>query len=145
MVQLTKLSLAPFVRRTAALLLLRAVAEVALHTVWNCAHGCRFFFDAPLLFERLQRLGLDMRMSTRQHQHRRWAYARANQSQILSRIEQARIPALPGRQQELHLLAQAATILFGEGCHSGPFTTKVFAKTTAVVMNGAATQRFAIV
>ena len=71
------------------------------------ARRLRLILDRPLLLERLQRLALHGRVPVRQHQRRWRTDARANQSEIGGGVEQARIPALPARQQRLHLLAQA--------------------------------------
>jgi hypothetical protein len=55
--------------------------------------------DTPLLAERLLRFALHGRVTVREHEGRKLTHARANQAEILSRLEEARIPALPVRQQ----------------------------------------------
>jgi len=70
----------------------------------------RLVLDQPLFAKRLQRLALNGSMPIRQHERRRCAHPRAYQAEIGSRVEQARVPALPARQKNLHLFAQTPAL-----------------------------------
>jgi hypothetical protein len=87
------------------------------NTIGDCINDLWFVFDAPLLFEGLKRLALNVCMAIRQHQHGRRAHTGSNQPEILGGMEQARIPTLPARQQAFDLFAQSASFVVRLGRH----------------------------
>ena len=93
---------------------------MALHAVRNRTHVGRLILDTPLFFEGLQGFGLNVRVAVGQHQHRWCTYTRSDEAKILCGIEEARIPALPRRQQALDLFTQAAALSLCFCRHSWP-------------------------
>src|SRR6185503_7773560 len=86
--------------------------------------------DAPLLAVRFFGGALHVGMPPAQQQAARWAHARPNQPEVRGRVEQARIPLHPARQQPFDLLAQARRVDLAGASHRARIYTTPLAPAT---------------